>query len=88
MNEQALNACAAELLESQTPLGFSTEAWERTLVPDVVVSLLFGALAFIETDEGRPSIADAKRNSAPSARNRRPAIQEHPGVGLALRCDG
>ncbi len=61
MNEQALNACVAELLESQAPLGFSTEAWERTLVPDVVVSLLFGALAFIETGEGRLSFADAKR---------------------------
>ena len=60
MNEQALNTAEAELLESQAPLGFSTEAWERTLVPDVVVSLLFGALAFIETDYDQPSIPDAK----------------------------
>ena len=61
MNGQALNASVAELPESQAPPGFSTEAGERTLVPDVVVSLLFGALAFIETDYGQPSIADAKR---------------------------
>lgn len=61
MNEQALNTAEAELLESQAPPDLSTEARESTLVPDVAVSLLFGALAFIETDEGQPSIADAKR---------------------------
>ncbi len=66
MNERALNAFISEALEEQAPPGFVTEVEEHGAeleglrVPDIQVMMPYKLRTIIETEYGRPAIADAK----------------------------
>ena len=66
MNERALNAFISEALEEQAPPGFVTEVeqhgaeLEGLRVPDIQVMMPYKLRTIIETEYGRPAIADAK----------------------------
>ena len=66
MNERALNAFIAEALEMQAPPGFRTEVEEHGAeleglrVPDIQVMMPYKLRSIIETEYGRPAVADAR----------------------------